>query len=205
MSLQPPADIQVVKREDKTARLTEFMEKGLTALTIKRDEGCSSYDVSVFARSVESPVIQALGVVAADLTAAGARIRLVLTGLEIEDIDTAPVTATLAGARIDVRVTNDPRLLDAHEQLCLGTDATWIGDCLRREPAKRDAYERFSTGCAGTSKSAQTAFEHVWSRSVAMTLPGIDASAAGLNVPDLSINTAGIEGEFGGATAATRH
>jgi hypothetical protein len=32
-----------------------------------------------------------------------------------------------------------PRLVEAHEQLVLGPETCWIGDCMQRDPAKCDA------------------------------------------------------------------
>ena len=40
----------------------------------------------------------------------------------------------------EFRVLGDPRFGAAHEQLVVGTHV-WTGDCLRRDPNKRDAFE----------------------------------------------------------------
>lgn len=199
MSLQPPTDIQVVKKEDKQARLTDFIQNTLNACD---DE--TPLRVAVFARSVESPVIQALAEVASAFS--NARLQIVLTALELEDIDTSPATAELAAARADVRLAADPRLLDAHEQMVLGTATTWIGDCLRREPAKRDAYERFCRSNEDVASGAQKAFDRIWAHAQQLTLPDLTtASTGGMKLPVVAIDPASIEGELGGATAATRH
>ncbi len=40
---------------------------------------------------------------------------------------------------VTCRVANDRRLFDAHEQLVLSAKDTWTGDCMRRDPTKRDS------------------------------------------------------------------
>jgi hypothetical protein len=52
--------------------------------------------------------------------------------------------------------------LSAHEQLVLAPDRAWIGDSMRREPSKRDAYESFAAGCAETATNAARSFEKIW-------------------------------------------
>ena len=51
----------------------------------------------------------------------------------------------------EVRWARKPRLIEAHEQLVLGPQTCWIGDSMRREPAKCDAYETYIDDCAETA------------------------------------------------------
>jgi len=68
----------------------------------------------------------------------------------------APFTAE------STRVVHDARLYDAHEQLILDDATTWVGDCMRREPSKTDAFERFAENCAVSTKWSQQAFNSLW-------------------------------------------
>jgi hypothetical protein len=56
-------------------------------------------------------------------------------------------------------------LLEAHEQLILSPTAIWTGDCMRRDPVKRDAYEAYAPDSAETARIAQQCFERVWTAS----------------------------------------
>ena len=72
----------------------------------------------------------------------------------------------------------------------LAPDRTWIGDCMRREPTKRDTYERFAANSAETATHAARSFERLWRAAVpvqqlpplpaalASQLPGFAGSAA---------------------------
>lgn len=63
----------------------------------------------------------------------------------------------------EIRLVADPRVLDGHEQLVIGTGSIWFGDCMRRDPAKRDGYESFTHGDTATVKSSRHTFEKFWS------------------------------------------
>ena len=199
MSLKPPTDIVVVKKEDKEAKLSNFLTATLAGQPADRD-----LEIAVFARSVESPVVQALAKLVAGRRHARLAIRLVVTALEIEDFETASATPALAASSASVRIAADPRLLEAHEQMVLGPRTTWIGDCLRREPMKRDAYERFTPDGEDTARGAMTAFERLWAHAVAIAMPQAGANCE-LELPAVAMDAAGAEGDLNGATAATRH
>ncbi|MEQ1576200.1 MAG: hypothetical protein ABL894_00975, partial [Hyphomicrobium sp.] len=105
-----------------------------------------------------------------------------------------------------LRHAPDARLLDAHEQLILGPSSVWVGDCMRRDPAKRDAYECYASDSAETAVWAKRSFDRVWVRAhpvrAGSSAPGmghamvLDASTAeALAAMGESIPTAG----------ATRH
>ena len=71
-----------------------------------------------------------------------------------------PQAATLD---CEARLTRDPRLIEAHEQLVLGQRACWTGDSMRRDPAASDAYESFIDDCAKLAAAAHATFERLWS------------------------------------------
>ena len=60
------------------------------------------------------------------------------------------------------RFVADARLLDAHELLVLGPATAWIGDCMRRDPAKRDAYEFYSEDAPEAARSSARSFDRLW-------------------------------------------
>lgn len=148
-----PPRIDVIRREDKEARVTEFVLESLQAEGAKTP---TAY--TLIARSVLSPSFRALRA----LHASGQlqrRVSVILACLEgIEDGQLASATAFVSG----LRIAKNPRLLDAHEQLVLGASASWIGDCMRREPEKRDAWECYAPDCSETARRAAVSFERLW-------------------------------------------
>ncbi|MDX2259323.1 MAG: hypothetical protein NW205_10465 [Hyphomicrobiaceae bacterium] len=200
MRLATPTGLQVVKKEEKEARLSAFIE---TVLAGEAEPGA----FLLVARSAESPVVRALAQRAADLAAAGISVKAVLTSIDHTEFGEAIALPARLFCEGGLRLIEDPRLYDAHEQLVLGNDAVWIGDCMRREPAKRDSYERYTTGSAETATWARRAFERLWAASQpADHLIGEAASAATANVtPTIDPASLPAEGDSAQPMAATRH
>ncbi len=146
--------MQVVKREEKETRLTQFVlgeiAEGRVSLT---GQWC------VVALSMDSPVITALRRVVNDLGGASAlRINVVLTRIGKHDGgDDFGVIDALA-----IRTAQNSRLLDAHEQLVLGSASSWTGDCMRRDPRERDAFETFGGDNVELAVWALKSFERLW-------------------------------------------
>ncbi|MGE5266529.1 MAG: hypothetical protein ACM3L9_04095 [Deltaproteobacteria bacterium] len=149
-----PPRMHVVRKEDKEGRLKAFVSEHLAIVAAGTSHGD---DLTVIARSFESPVVRALAAYRNEIKAAGLNIRAIVVLAEGANED---VTELLGSS--PTRQGCDPRLLDAHEQLAFGDRVAWIGDCMRREPAKRDAYEIYSPECAETAALARRSFERVW-------------------------------------------
>ena len=158
MTSNPKPQMDVVKREEKESKLKNFISSYLAATTNTDD--CQPWQL--IARSAESPVILALASLAPEIKAAGLDVKTLLTHVEPGLPDSA--TQISLGFACEVRISRDVRLLDAHEQLRLDATTSWVGDCMRREPAKRDGYERYAAGCAVTADWTARAFERLWSR-----------------------------------------
>ncbi len=150
-----PPRMHVVRKEEKEGRLTAFIAD-LLANAVVCD--VSGLGLTVLARSHESPVLKALAAHADAIRATGLRMRAIVV---MDEPASPEVNALLAG--VPSRCACDARLLDAHEQLAVGDRVAWIGDCMRREPTKRDAYEIYSGDCAETAAVAHRSFERVWS------------------------------------------
>jgi hypothetical protein len=85
----------------------------------------------------------------------------------------------------ECRLARDPRLLAAHEQLSLSATYTWVGDCMRREPGKRDALEHYAANCAKTAAHAARSFENLWRATLPVySVPPLAAALA--QMPDLA-------------------
>ena len=150
-----PPRMHVVRKEEKEARLTSFVAE-LLANSAAGD--LAGQGLTVLARSHESPVLKALAAHAEAIRASGLRMRAIVV---LDEPASPEVTVLLTG--VPSRCACDARLLDAHEQLAVGDRVAWIGDCMRREPTKRDAYEIYSGDCTETAAVAHRSFDRVWS------------------------------------------
>jgi hypothetical protein len=159
---------------EKLAKLSEFIAGDLESRTTCGLQATSYY--LVIARSPRSPVAQALRMHATTLAAAGVTVRAIFS--EIERICPEDMAAPFA-LPAECRAIRDTRLHAAHEQLVLSPVRTWIGDSMRREPSKRDTYERFTANSAETSATAVRSFEQLWRAAVPVqTMPSLPVALA---------------------------
>lgn len=150
MRFAPNARPIGMAREEKEARLKAFITRHMEVhVTSGVASGVTTY--RLLALSVESPVVCALKDLLPELAAAGIGVETILLR--------RPGTAKLEGA--DCRFVTDFRVLDAHEQLVLDRATAWIGDCMRRDPLKRDAYELYSDSPV-TAGHAARSFAQIW-------------------------------------------
>lgn len=165
MRFRSPLRVSVVRREEKEGRLKEFIVQHLAAPN-GDDDIHGSRRFLMVARSVESPVAKATAALSSDIAASGYAVRLILAQV---DQDTFPQGWNPTGGAIafdhEIRWAKNPRLIEAHEQLVLGPQTCWIGDCMRREPSKCDAYESYVEGCGEAAGCATVSFERLWSAS----------------------------------------
>ncbi len=152
--------MQVVKREEKETKLMQFV-LGEVAAGRAKLEGTWS----IIALSMDSPVVAAVRRVLSDLSA-GERLSLaiVLTGR----MKHVPGDGFEGVGALCMRTASNPRLLDAHEQLVVGERSSWTGDCMRRDPRQRDAFERFENDNSEAADWAQRSFERLWQMAVPM-------------------------------------
>ena len=190
--------MHVVRKEEKEARLATFIAEQLAAAIASDVAGRG---LTVLARSLESPVLKALAVHSDAIRAAGLKVRAIIV---LSEGSSDEVSGLLAG--FTARRGCDVRLLDAHEQLAIGDRVAWIGDCMRREPTKRDAYEIYSAECAETAALAHRSFDRVWSFAAAgvkdtpAVAPVAAPAAVAVEVPIAAL----AEGEST-PTVSTRH
>lgn len=152
-TVQP--DLQLIRREEKTSRLCSFIQSNLLSAEAGLSHG-APVEVVVVARTGQSPVIHAL--TSAVLASPGANIR-VFTILTEASGDSGPDNI---GALGTIRLATDRNLREAHEQIVIGTEATWIGDCMRRDPTKLDTFERFVDEAEEAIAWARIAFDRLW-------------------------------------------
>jgi len=191
----PMARLSAVK-EEKEMRIKTFLSRHIDLMAASgASHGVMTY--RLVALSTDSPVARALHDLAPEIARAGIGIQAVL--FRRSGATTSPILADT-----ERRFVSDIRFLDAHEQLVLDATTTWIGDCMRRDPLKRDAFEYFSEHCPVTARHAARSFAQIWraagpSGSLATERRWVIPSQAGLFDPAL-VAAAGLA-----APAPLRH
>jgi hypothetical protein len=190
--------MHVVKKEDKETKVREFVRLDMA-------QSVSKGPYLLMALSEDSPVARALASLAGELEAAGIAVRAVFAETNVNGLATTELAAGLERVAI-ARHASDVRLLDAHEQLILSDTSVWTGDCMRRNPSTRDAYESYATESAETVVWAKRSFDQFWSKAKQVRLGKPAEAAAGASevVPGEGA-LAPTGGDFTPAVGATRH
>lgn len=166
MRVRPPLRVGITRHDEKEQKLREFVRHHLEP---SADGSVSAQGVlMVVARSVDSPVVKAILSLDQEIATAQLPVRIIFAQLEN---DALPDTWEQDSRRLacEVRWARRPRLIEAHEQLVLGPLTCWIGDCMRRDPAKCDAFENFIDDCGEAAGCAAVSFERLWVASEPLT------------------------------------
>ena len=180
MSPKSAPHIDIVRSEDKETKLKTFIKAFIQETAAKRDQAAEPCVLLLVLRSLDSPVAKAVSALAQE-NVLDMPVKAIFAMIDSRDLD-GPIPAVLPFTSDNaVKLGRDLRLLDVHEQLVLGPSTSWIGDCMRRDPRKRDAYECYAADCAKTARWARISFDRLWEKSVAITASGsagIDSFAA---------------------------
>jgi hypothetical protein len=196
MRLRPPLLVSVTRHEEKEHKLQEFICQHLQGLEYGCDQHASLH-LLIVARSLASPLMRAVAGLTHEIAASGRSARLILAHIDGEP--QPEDWGRMVTFAHETRWAKHPRLIEAHEQLVLGPETCWIGDCMRRDPAKCDAYESYVEGCGEAAGCAAVSFERLWLACqplVSRTAGRIVGMATGNPPPSL---------EAPQATAGTRH
>lgn len=189
MTNEIPSQLHGQSIAEKISKLSSFIGEDLDARAahgLHVTGGC----YLLIARSPESPVAQALRGHAERMESMGIRVRAIFS-----EVDQSNPVDTMAPFAVpsECRLARDPRLLAAHEQLSLSPMVTWVGDCMRREPGKRDALEHYAGNCAQTGAHAARSFEALWRVTVPLlAVPQIAAELA--QMPEIAAGEGAPEG-----------
>lgn len=203
MTFDTPSQMQVVRKQEKEPKLKEFIGQELSRLEPAQTTGCL-----VMARTVDSPVMRAIAAFAGELEARGIRVRTVLASLDVDQPAEGVHSDWIASC--ETRWMRNQKLVDAHELLVIGEQAAWVGDCMRRDPQKRDAFELYSPGSATVTHRARVSFERIWAlsepvHSAHKWKPAPAASAADELAPAAPAAAAVAEATAPPMPGATRH
>jgi hypothetical protein len=129
--------------------------------------------ITLIARSPLSPIAHAIKENAQEIEREEIAVQIIFAKL-------APVEALIELAAAlhitprgdgmsSIRFIRNPALLNAHEQLALGTHTCWTGDMMRRSENQRNGLDLFEEDAPGSVRLAELAFNAMWK--VAKKLP----------------------------------
>jgi hypothetical protein len=181
--------MNVVRKDEKEAKLTEFIERFLSVRRAQTalDLNALATDATCFvvARSSESPVAKVLQSLLPEFSAQSIALKA-LYALPGETAPFAARPAAWAPPRIECRRAADVRLLEAHELLILGPHTAWVGDCMRREPDKGDAYEFYADDCREMAAAALRSFHRLWAIAKPMRPHVVAVNSSPMPLPQLA-------------------
>lgn len=194
--------MQVVKKEEKESKIRQFIERHLSLL---HADGAGA-SCLLLARSIDSPAARMLAEAISSGLASNVTVRTIVTTADLTHLDVQDVVVNSVAALGECRIARDPRVLEAHEQLVIGANAVWIGDCMRRDPTKRDAYECYAENSGEMAVTARRSFERLWKQALpAAPVHSAAATAHRDELPaDLAAGALGADA-MPPPSAATRH
>ena len=146
-------------KEERESNLRTFIRDSLDEAASGRVDA-----IAVLARSPSSPVVEALLAMSEELATSRIGALVVLAGgTAAAENETWNLTFSSNFVH-EIRLTSNPRVLDGHEQLIVGDRAIWYGDCMRRDPAKRDAFNSYLPNDPAAVRSGRFAFQSLWRR-----------------------------------------
>ena len=144
-------------KEERETKIKSFIRDAL-------DDGSSGREdaIAVLARSPSSPVVSALLALSEELAQRRIGATIVLAGGATAAEDETWSLSFSARFIHEIRLTCNPRVLDGHEQLIVGDRSVWYGDCMRRDPDKRDPFVSFRPDDPAAARACRFAFRELW-------------------------------------------
>ena len=196
----------VVRCEEKEDRLLDFLGYYLELLDCSESADDAQKSVTLLARSPRSPVARALYAFASEMSDDEINLEIIFAQLEPTDLLSnwfdLVADESSSAPRPKIRWAKTPSLMDAHEQLVLGTAMSWSGDSMRREPSKRDAFELFRSDCAQSARYGSRAFQSIWE--VSQPVP-VRLSKSLAKNPDCDLEQDPQQAKYRKPDASTRH
>jgi hypothetical protein len=154
-------------RLETIKRFDDFVESYLERIERIEEPSIEELKITIVSRSPDSAVASALLRHNDRLSMADCQIRAIFSNVEpaVDFNEFAELARSCNGAdglASSVRWARNPALLDAHEQLVLGTSHCWSGDAMRRSSEVRFALDLFDIGGAATTDLGRMAFEGLW-------------------------------------------
>lgn len=213
MSLLPNLSMKAeLHRRETIKRFDDFLASYLARLEAVGADGRDARRVSVVARSPESAVVAALHRHADRLMLANCEVRAIFANIDpaadlVSFHDAVGLCNGQNGAHEAIRWAKRSGLLDAHEQLVLGTSHCWSGDAMRRSADVRFALDMFDAGGNAAVRLGAMAFDGLWSASATVPRSRFRALPAATGADPVIVQFDGLrEGMLDAMPAAmTRH
>jgi len=153
-----------------TRRIVELIETYIRALHVAPSQEAGDYNITLIARSPASPAAGALAAKADELSAHQVSARVIFAKpapTEALDEVLRAIKPVLRGESISTRVrwARNPGLLDAHEQMTLGSSICWSGDAMRRSLSRPSVLEMVDENAPDAVRRAGLAFSALWAAS----------------------------------------
>ncbi len=157
-----------------TLRIVELIDNYLRHLRSAPSEEAGDYAITLVARSPASPAARALAAKADELGAEQVSANIIFAKPAPSDtLDEVlrAIRPVLRGEAVPARVrwARNPALLDAHEQLTLGSSICWSGDAMRRAPKRPQALEIAEERAPDAVRRACLGFSALWAASTPLT------------------------------------
>lgn len=159
MRANPPPFKPFETKEERESKIRDF----ITAALDERANGIEDA-IAVLAQSPESPVMKALLGLSEVLAERRIGAAIVLAGGATAAANETWSLSFCSRFAHEIRLTSNPRILDGHEQLVLADRSIWYGDCMRRDPSKRDAFAIFLADAPEAARQGRMTFARVWER-----------------------------------------
>lgn len=144
-------------QEERESTIEAFIRDALDAGAAGRED-----TIALLARSPTSPVVTALLALSDELAERRFGAAIVLAGGATATEDETWSLSFSARFIHEIRLTSNPRVLDGHEQLIVGDRSVWYGDCMRRDPLKRDAFTAFHPDDPAIARTCRFTFRELW-------------------------------------------
>ncbi len=199
-----------VKHLEKQENSSRFIGYYLDRLSIAAEPTLPQRTATLIARSAASPMARALLAAITECEQLAVRVEVMFAKAEPAEqmVQWLEVAARnhATDPFLQLRKAGHPALIDAHEQLVLGTTFSWQGDCMRRDPETRDAFETFECFNSEAARRASRTFQALWPKGekliAASRMPAVlDPSELPAGVLNLTPSAPGT----GGPSASTRH
>lgn len=159
---RPPSD-----RHQAVERFSALIAAYLQRLEIQGGD-IQERSLTLIARSPSAAAARALALRGAELERSHVTARLIFARLSpvelLTDLASAlNLTAPRDGKSDSVRLIKTPGVLNAHEQLVLGSAYCWTGDMLRRCEENRNGLDLLEEDMPGSVRLAHFAFNAIWS------------------------------------------
>lgn len=150
--------------------LNRFMQTFIADLAPADEASGAGSEIKIVARSAASPVIACLADQAEQIRAQTCKMRLILAEVSppegIEALNRLFASDEEANSLLTIKWARHPALMDANEQLILGTQHHWAGNVLRRQGENSNYLDIFKENDSDGTRLARRAFTAMWEAAV---------------------------------------